>query len=367
MNEVMQFLQDARKRWEQSVISSADLETLSSEEREIASTFEQNGIEVEFIALADILVNCKEKAQFESTYQALCDDRDTTFTNTNGGNPNASPALNKIVKLIARRIVDRKLTDMLGWYSFRWNGRSPESEQHSSAQSESTTQEKRVLSPAVDNFLRNSGAPQRAENFVADVVAQQVVAQAAQIGVPLTYEQAHRVSSVLGPLSTSPTPLTAQERRVAEEIKYRQLKRILEKWNELPDETTLRTQARAMVSNAERGMTAYQRVGSASVVSVHYCSRQSLQLPPTSQADLPCHVAGLLVSNSITRKQVAPFTLRWGRALASFDRLAAERRQIDRSKSQCVARRNKKDPLTMPMIGPANESLNSARNWAYQL
>ncbi|MFO0850562.1 MAG: hypothetical protein U0871_18685 [Gemmataceae bacterium] len=111
-----EFLAKAHDRWH--TLPDTALAECSDEERAVVRNLEAQLMQMEFAALADIILNCHNRFQFAKTYKALWNDFRRTLAQP--GNPNASDQVNRGVKAAMEKIVRQKLMDMAGWFEINF-------------------------------------------------------------------------------------------------------------------------------------------------------------------------------------------------------------------------------------------------------
>jgi hypothetical protein len=108
------FLAKALAGWPR--LPDAELAECKDEEKALVRGLEEQGIQAEFAALSDIVLNCHNKYQFAKTYKVLRADSQKTFTNGCVGNPQMPAHVNKAVHAAFVKIVQAKLRSMAEWF-----------------------------------------------------------------------------------------------------------------------------------------------------------------------------------------------------------------------------------------------------------
>jgi hypothetical protein len=111
-----EFLAKAHARWRG--LPDSALTECSEEERAVVRKLEAQAAQMEFAALTDIILNCRNRWQFAKTYKVLRADLHKTLSQP--GNPNAPAHVNRAVKAALEQVGRRKLMEMAAWFEIQF-------------------------------------------------------------------------------------------------------------------------------------------------------------------------------------------------------------------------------------------------------
>jgi len=110
------FLERARANWPQS--QESVFSKCAPDDADEVRALEMQLVEGEFIALADIVLNCRNRFQFAKTYKTLWADLRNTLSQP--GTPNVPEVKKQAIKAVFDRGIRYKLRQMAYWFEMEF-------------------------------------------------------------------------------------------------------------------------------------------------------------------------------------------------------------------------------------------------------